>query len=196
MLDARTLRPLLSTPLVFHPFVNGAPPPFLRTTDAYVRAPDAVYLRLGPNGEDGLVPCSPIRRLPHLDFSDDAVVTIGDRHDSQFASSFTEIEKLFDKDHLNVPTTAVDLKDVPEGRHREHAPQADDRHGRRKKKKDIFLFVAGHGYAEHDSFYIDQNGNKIVNDIASKTPQIQLDSKTHESLGGPAWRRSSRRTRR
>ena len=185
VLDARTLRPLLNKPMVAHPFVNGAPPTFLRTTDAYVRAPDAVYLRLGPNGEPGLVQYSPVRRVYHLDFKDDAVVTIGDRHDSQFDTSFKEIEKVFDKDHLNIPTTAVDLKDVPKGGTASTLLKQTIANVA-KTKKDIFLFIAGHGYAEHDSFYTDQNGNKIKNDITSKTPQIQLDSKTHESLGGPS----------
>ena len=182
ILDARTLKPTLLRPILFYPLVRGSPPPFHRTPDALIRAPDAVYLRLGPNGEAGLVQYAPIRRIARLDLANDALVTIGDRADDQFSQSFAELQKLFGNDGLKVDTTAVDLAKVPKGQTATtYLKQTIAEVATRKK--DIFLFVAGHGYAEKDSFYIDKDGKKIVNDKVSKNPQVLVDGKRQELLG-------------
>ena len=164
LLDAAGGKSVLLRPLVFFPLVNGKPPAFFGSSAAYLGERGAIYRRALPSSASAR---NLAGRGTGSDLSGDGLVTAGARNDPAFSNDFKQIEK-----------TADDLK-LDKERAEPTEQGIVDAIGKltKKGKKDIFLFVGGHGYPKSDKYYTDKDGKQQLSQPGSKSPQLILDDK-------------------
>jgi hypothetical protein len=193
LVDAGSGKTITLSHLTFFPLVNGKPPVFFRTPGAYFGSAGAIYARshglasvqrLSFSGNASVRHAGPkLRSLAaRRDFSSDAIVTVGARTDPVFEQEFKAIEK-FGED-LKVPVEKVDLSE--KGVREKDAIKKALKKVTDAGKKDVLLFIAGHGQPDHDVYYEDKDGKQVLQAAGSKLPKVILDDRGTSALSlGP-----------
>lgn len=161
LIDARTGRILVKRHMTSFPRVGGRPARFLRSGRAYLRAPDAVYKRVRASAGPG-------------DFKDEGIVVLGPRDDPAFKSDFEPVSKFAEDMKIDI--------EKPDGGYTELQKAVDSLV--KKGKKDIALFLAGHGFPEKDQYYTDEKGQKQLSAPGSAKPKMETDGKLHQTISG------------
>jgi hypothetical protein len=168
---------LADRPMTSFPLIDGSPASFVASATQYLRGADAIYdrhpLRGLSSATTSLGTTAPSQGLAA--FPADALVTIGARDDPTFAYDFAKLDedaKTLNLDNVAAEPSAQGLIDAI-------AKLAA------KQKKDIAIFVGGHGYAApgEGRTYTDKKGQQIQ-EPESKTPKVLLkeDGKGAEFL--------------
>jgi hypothetical protein len=156
LLDARSGRQVTAQSLTLYPLLDG-----------HVFPRPANYGNPGPR-----IPNARLRAVAaRPDLSNDGIVSIGQRDDIAFRYDFKQLDQL-----------AADLKiekvnAEPSGEGLRKAIEKLVTLGR----KDILLYIGGHGYPEHDEYYIDKDGKRKLKAPGSAKPKLTLDEKENSA---------------
>jgi hypothetical protein len=154
LLDARSGRTVATRNLTIYPLLNGHP--FPRPRD---------YGNPGPRRTEARG--KPWATAARADLSNDAIVSIGQREDLAFRHDFKMLNELAH----DLKIEKVDAKPSVQGL-REAIEKLV-----LLRRKDILLFIAGHGYPEHDVYSVDKDGKRQLDAAGSAKPKLNLDVK-------------------